>query len=255
MTIISIANRKGGTGKTTTALNLGAEEAARGKKTLLIDLDTQGHLAWGLGFKGEKDFPVYIHKLFEDKNFDLKDAVYETSFENLYLAPSDVNFINNPQKKIEVDLLKRSLDKYIKENNIDMVIIDTPPTLDIFMLSALVASDVVLIPFLPHFLAAVGVKQMAKLFYKVAVKYNTNLRLLGLVPVMVNKRIGMHKKVIEELTKVFGKNRMLRGIRTNVKLAEAFLAGIPVRYYAPKSAGSMDYYLLTEEIHLLIGEK
>ncbi len=92
---------------------------------------------------------------------------------------------------------------------------------------------------------------MSRLFYQMATRYNRKLKLLGLVPVMYDRRINMHKEVIKELTKLFGQNRILHGIRNNVRLAEAFNAGKPIRYFAPKSVGAMDYFLLCDEIELI----
>ncbi len=252
MIILSVTNRKGGTGKTTTCVNLAAEFSAKGFKTLLIDLDTQGHAAWGVGFKDEHDFKYTIHHLFEYKDFSLDKCIYETKFENLYIAPANSSYMPNTSTQYDVIRLKDAIYDYVVDKQIERIIIDTPPTLDIFLMSALACSNVVIIPFLPHFLSVVGVKQMVKLFYKTAIQYNNKLKLLGLVPIMINRRLKMHKEVIEKLTKSFGKNRILRPIRSNVKLAEAFNAGMPIRYYAPKSAGAMDYFLLAEDIELFL---
>ncbi len=252
MIIISIANRKGGTGKTTTAVNLAAEMAAKGYRTLLIDLDTQGHVAWGVGFKDVNGFEHYIHEVFNTKGFQIKDAIYPTPFENLFIAPADLNFVPSDAQDTH-DRLREGLVPLKKD--FDRVVLDTPPTLDLFLMAALSCSNVVIIPFLPHFLAAIGVKQMATLFYRVAVRHNNELKLLGLVPIMLDRRLRMHKEVIKTLSASFGKRRILRPIRTNVKLAEAFNAGMPVRYFAPRSAGAMDYYLLCEEVELLLRER
>ena len=244
MLIIAIGNRKGGTGKTTTAVNLAAEMAARGYKTLLIDLDSQGHASFGVGFNQRKKIKYFVHKIFEDPKFDLNDAIYKTDFENLYISPADTHYINK-QGDFDELILKKALSSC---NNFERVIIDTPPTLDIFLICALCAAHGIIIPFLPHFLAAIGVKQMSTLFYRVATRHNNNLKLLGLVPVMYDRRYNMHKQVIKDLTKLFGAKKILRGIRSNVKLAEAFNGGKPVRYFDPKCAGAMDYYLLCDEI-------
>ncbi|MDQ7033148.1 MAG: ParA family protein [Desulfonauticus sp.] len=255
MFIISVANRKGGTGKTTTCVNLAAEFSARGKKTLLIDLDTQGHSAWGVGFPHNHKFEHTVHQVFANKNFNFEQCVYETKFENLYFAPADPGYIPDVEPKHNVTRLRDAINVYSQKHPLDVVILDTPPTLDLFLMSALACSNVVIIPFLPHFLSAVGVRQMIKLFYTTAVKHNNRLKLLGLVPIMINTRLKMHRQVIEELSKSFGKKRILRAIRTNVKLAEAFNAGMPVRYYAPNSAGAMDYFLLAEDIEFFLKNK
>ena len=249
MLALAIANRKGGTGKTTTAVNLAAEMAARGYNTLLIDLDTQGHAGWGLGFKDLRQFPFFSHHIFDDPEFDFTKAVYETKFDNLFCSPANLDFVNLA-KNFDPLRLHRALEKC--KNQFERVVIDTPPTLDMFLITALCAAHAVIIPFLPHFLAAVGVKQMSRLFYQTATRHNQQLKLLGLVPVMFDRRINMHKQVIAEIVSLFGQKRLLRGIRNNVRLAEAFEAGQPVRYFAPRSVGAMDYHLLTEDIEVLL---
>ncbi|MBT8763069.1 ParA family protein [Desulfohalobiaceae bacterium Ax17] len=248
--IVAIANRKGGTGKTTTAVNLAAEWARQGKKCLLIDLDTQGHAGWGLGFKDIRKFDLYAHDMFHDPQFRLHTAVHKTVFENLYFVPANLDFQTskaNPDNLI----LKRQLADLLAHQTFARIILDTPPTLDLILVNALAAAHGVLIPFLPHYLAGIGVRQMARLFYQVATNYNKELRLIGLFPVMFDRRIKMHQQVIRELTAQFGQQRILRGIRTNVRLAEAFAAGQPVSHYAPKSPGAMDYHLLAEELETL----
>ncbi len=172
MLIISVANRKGGTGKTTTAVNLAAEMAARGHKTLLIDLDTQGHAGYGLGVDFRK-IKYFAHDIFEKQDFDFYQAIYETDFENLYISPANTHFINKQGKFYELTLYN----VLIKLNEFQRIIIDTPPTLDIFLISALCASKGIIIPFLPHFLAAIGVKQMSSLFYKIATRYNKKIKI------------------------------------------------------------------------------
>ncbi len=247
MLVVAIANRKGGTGKTTTAVNLAAEMATRGLKTLLIDLDTQGHASFGLGFRETAKIKYFSHTIFEAPDFDLSKAIYQTNFENLFLSPANTHFVN---RRGEFEELRLSKALTIC-NEFDRIIIDTPPTLDLCLITALCAAHAIIIPFLPHFLAAIGVKQMSRLFYQTATRYNQKLKLLGLVPVMYDRRLNMHKEVIKEVTNLFGSSRILRGIRSNVRLAEAFNAGKPIRYFAPKSIGAMDYYLLCEEIEML----
>ncbi len=249
MLTLAIANRKGGTGKTTTAVNLAAEMALRGKKTLLIDLDTQGHAGWGLGFKDLRQFPFFSHHIFDDPRFDFNKAVYETEFNNLYLSPANLDFVNMAK---EFDELRLHKAMQALQGEFERVIIDTPPTLDMFLITALCAAQAIIIPFQPHFLAAVGVKQMSRLFYQTATRHNKNLKLLGLVPVMFDRRINMHKQVISEITRLFGQRRILRGIRNNVRLAEAFEAGKPIHFFAPKSIGAMDYHLLSEDLEIML---
>ncbi|MDQ7048167.1 MAG: ParA family protein [Enterobacterales bacterium] len=243
--VITIANRKGGTGKTTTAVNLAAEWGKKGYKTLIIDLDTQGHVSVGTALRELDSEPARIHDIFSDKNINIQDIVRFTKTKNVWVAPADTTFVGR-------DLKGLLLRNYISENEgfkrFDRIVIDTPPTLDSLLINSMAAANGVIVPFVPHHLSSVGVNQLAKLFYQVATKHNSELRLLGLLPVMYDRNIKLHKRVLESLEKQYGKGRMLRGIRTNIKLAEAFEAGSPVKDYVAKCTGSMDYQLLAEEL-------
>ena len=115
-------------------------------------------------------------------------------------------------------------------------------------MNSVAAANGILIPLVPHHLASEGVKQLARLFYKIASTVNPDLKLLGLVPIMVDKRMNMHKTVIENISLQYGNDRLFRGIRTDIHLAESFAAGKPVRYAFPKTRGALDYHLLTDEI-------
>lgn len=257
MNIIAIANRKGGSGKTTTAVNLGTEWARRGYKTLLIDLDTQSHASIGLGCGEFKMNQRGIHKVLYDRqnpsDLNLSELIQSTSINNLSLIPGDTD-IDESKKINDLYYLKNLLSLPVIQNSYDRVIIDTPPTLDSFLISALISSQGVLVPFVPHYLAQVGVKQLARLFYHIAVQYNSGMKLLGLIPIMYDRRLNLHKAVINELSKQFGQKKLLRGIRNNIALAEAFAQGMPVTAYKHKSSGAMDYYLLAEEVELLLSE-
>jgi len=248
--IIAIANRKGGTGKTTTSVNLAALWGMQGYKTLLIDLDTQGHSAIGLGCRALRQTDVNIHKIYSDTAVTLTDVITETKIANVWIAPADTDFC---QQNIDVYRLK----KVILENsdNFQRIIIDTPPTLDRLLINALVVAQGIIVPFVPHHLAEVGVKQLAKLFYEVATRYNPNLKLFGLLPVMFDKHIKLHQRVIAILEKQFGQNRIFSGIRTNIRLAEAFEAGEPISHFSPKCVGCIDYKLMLTELEQLFIEK
>ena len=124
----------------------------------------------------------------------------------------------------------------------DTIVLDTPPSLDTLLLNALCAGDRVLIPFVPHFLAGEGVRQLARVLFKIASRgSNDNLRVLGFLPVMLDARVNLHRQVTEGLGQQFGRNRMLPGIRNDIRVAEAFAAGQPLRYFAPKSRAAADY--------------
>ncbi|MDQ7020096.1 MAG: ParA family protein [Robiginitomaculum sp.] len=248
--VIAVANRKGGAGKTTTTVNLGAEWAARGFRTLLVDLDSQGHVALGLGLPARPEKKRTIHNVFMEQGADIMDVVQPTAMGNLWLSPADVDYCET-NKSNDLNTLSRHLKSPVIAENFDRILIDTPPTLDFFLLNALTASSGLIVPFLPHHLSSVGVGQLARLFYNVAMNYNDSLKLMGLVPTMKDTRMRMQRYVLESVANQFGRQKLFRGIRSCIKLAEAFAEGKPVRIYAPKSRGSMDYFLLANELEAI----
>jgi len=252
MLVITIANRKGGTGKTTTAVNLATEWGKQGYKTLLIDLDTQGHSALGVGCDEAFDSHETVHELFRDASLPLTSVIRATCIDNVSLAPADTNFVVTEMNNLRI---RDALSLAQKEGLFDRVVIDTPPTLDGLLYNGLASADGVVVPFVPHYLAEVGVKQLAKLFYQVATKHNPNLNLFGLLPVMYDRKIKLHQRVIKALGKQFGIKRIMRGIRSNVKLAEAFEEKKPITHFASRCAGAMDYLLMVEELECLLQQK
>lgn len=244
--VITITNRKGGTGKSAVAVNLSAELAAKGKKVLLIDLDTQGHSTLGVGFEFKRGL-LSIHSLFLYSQIEINKVIYQTKWENLFIAPADPMFEHNKAGDLR-DVLKNAVKNGNLSQNFDFAIIDTAPSLDNLLINALVASDYVLIPFQPHFLSLEGIKALARLFFRIASTENPSLKLLGLIPVMLNLRIHHHGKVTENLTTNFGKEKILPGIRSDIKVVEAFENKMPVRFYAPTSRACFDYKTLTDEI-------
>lgn len=244
--VLVVTNRKGGTGKTTTSVNLAAELAARGERVLLVDLDTQGHCAIGLGVQIAKGDPT-VHGLFSAGQL-LTPALRETNWENLFLLPADPLFEHGSGSRDESLLRGALFDEGLQER-FDTIVLDTPPSLDMLLLNALHAADRVLVPFLPHYLAGEGVKQLARVLFRVASnRNNQGLRVLGFMPIMCDVRIGQHRQVMGSVAHQFGASRMLTGIRNDIRVAESFAAGKPVRYYAPKSRAAEDYHAVTESI-------
>jgi chromosome partitioning protein len=244
--VLVVTNRKGGTGKTSSAVNIAAELANQHQRVLLIDLDTQGHCALGLGVKAVQGSPT-VHSFFLGNN-KLKDALQQTSWPDLSLIPADPLFDHGSGMPGDF-LLRDALQAEGLHDAYDYIILDTPPSLDALLMNALCAANRVLVPFVPHFLAGEGVRQLARVLFRVVSKgLNEELKLLGFLPVMMDLRIGQHKQVIERIAHQFGAERLLTGIRNDIRVVEAFSVGKPVHAYAAKSRAAQDYALAARDI-------
>jgi chromosome partitioning protein len=237
--VIAVCNRKGGAGKTTTSVNLAAELAALGLRVLLIDLDSQGHCAVGLGVKVAHATPT-AHSLFTDPKFRLVDAVLPTRYGKLWLVPADQWFEHGSGVRDETHLARALADAEIAER-FDIVLIDTPPSLDLLLFNALTAAHWVLVPYVPHPLSFEGVRQLMRVLFKVMSTQNPGLKVLGFLPMTAAEHIRQHRAVTQDVSRQFGAARVLSGIRNDIKLAEAFAAGKAVRDYAPSSRGAQDF--------------
>ena len=242
MQIIVVCNRKGGAGKTTTSVNLAAELAALGWRVLLVDLDSQGHCAVGLGVKLSSQATT-AHTIFMDASVQLSDTVLDTAIPNLALAPANQMFEHGSGLR-DALCLKRALAEPAITARFDIVIVDTPPSLDFLLLNALAAAKWVLVPYIPHPLSFEGVRQLMRILFKVMSAHNPDLKLLGFLPMTAADNIRQHRSVTDEVARQFGAQRVLAGIRNDIRLAEAFGVGKPVKYYAPKSRGAQDFLQL-----------
>jgi chromosome partitioning protein len=249
--IIAISNRKGGTGKTTVSVNLAAELANLGRKVLLVDLDSQGHCAVGLGIK-VKSGDAAVHRIFTNADARLADAIRETAFPSLALAPADQLFEHGSGLRDERRLARALAENEIAER-FDVVIVDTPPSLDHLLFNALTAANWVLVPYIPHHLSYEGVRQLMRVLFKVMTGANPRLKILGFLPTNATEHIRQHRAVTSEVSRQFGAHRVLAGIRTDIRLAEAFAAGKPVRHYSPRSRGAQDFADLAASLVASIG--
>ena len=243
---IVVSNRKGGTGKTTVSVNIAAELAVLGRRVLLVDLDSQSHCAVGLGIKICKGMPT-AHDIFRHADNRLTTAVQQTGYDNLSLAPADPLFDHGEGIRDE-EILKRALTENEIMKNFDVVILDTPPTHDILLLNALTAANWVVVPYLPHPLASEGARQLMRVLFKIISGSNHQLKLAGFLPMMANDNIRIHRKINGDVAHQFGASRMLPVIRSDIRLAESFGAGKPIRYYAPKSRAAEDFAQLGTRI-------
>jgi len=242
--IIAVANRKGGVGKTTTAVNLACELANRGRRVLVVDLDPQGHAGLGLNVFASRSEPT-AHQIFGDRRIDLTAAVKASCVIDVDVLPADHEFdvhgaVNDPLS------LARGLVAF--EAGYDAIIIDTSPSIDVTTVAALTAAQYVLVPTQLHHLAYDGIVRFSKVLFKVASMVNRRFTDLAIVPVQIDIRTNLQRIVLAKLLKEFGPKRILRGIRTDISLAEAFGSRMPVRLYRPQSRAAMDYALLAEDV-------
>jgi len=245
-----ISNRKGGTGKTTVSVNLAAELAAIGKRVLLIDLDSQGHCAVGLGLKLTSDSPT-IHDLFSKPGTPLSKTIHITNFANLSIAPADTLFEHGSGLR-DPRLLVNSFAELELASSYDVVIMDTPPSHDVLLLNALTAANFILVPFVPHPLSYEGLRQLMRVLFKVISRENRTLKIAGFLPIMSSQKVRQHHATKGDVSRQFGASRVLRGIRNDIALAEAFAVGKPIRYHSPKSRGAKDFADLAQGILDLI---
>lgn len=246
MQIIAVSNRKGGVGKTTLAVNLATGLADLGLSTLLIDLDSQGHCATGLGVCVEIG-QSSVHQLFREPQSLLDPAICPTKIKNLSLAPADPLF-EHGSSRCDTQRLAQALKSADLASRFDAVVIDTPPSLDDLMLNALQASDWVLIPYVPHYLSLEGIRQLMRVLFRVMSRTNTKLRIMGFIPMQVVDRVRQHRLIGGEISRQFGALRVLNSIRVDIRLAEAFAAGAPVSRFAPKTRATEDFKALSMEV-------
>jgi len=243
--ILTVSNRKGGSGKTTTVVNLAAEWASSGHRVLVVDLDTQGHSAFGLGVD-PVNADQTAHQIFRDPDADIRSSIIQTAWPNLFCIPADTLYYGNGPVP-DTMLLARQL-RRPEMAEFDIILLDTPPSLDAMLINALAAADGVLVPMLPHALAVEGVKQLSRLFYKTVTTSNATLKLMGMLPVMASDRIGHHRAVIADIARQYGSEKVMRPIRSDIQLAAAFAERKPIRAFAPRSRGALDYHLLAHEL-------
>jgi chromosome partitioning protein len=249
--IISIANQKGGVGKTTTTINLGAALASRGLKVLLIDLDPQGNASTGFGIDSEQR--TYDTYDFMSNNKGLDEVFVTTNTENLYVIPSttdmssaDAEMMANARR---VFMMRDALDRESeKVSEFDYILIDCPPSLNLLTLNALVASDSILVPLQAEFFALEGLSQLLMSVREIRETANPDLRIEGIVLTMFDRRNNICKQVEDDARDNLKDLVFKTMIPRNVRLSEAPSFGMPVLSYDPLSKGSVAYKSLAAEI-------
>lgn len=245
--IIAFTNKKGGVGKTTTAVNMAAYCAEAGKRTLLVDIDSQGNATTALGFSKSQLKKSVHNVLIEDDSAEAN--IIATEVNGLDLLPANVDLSG-----AEVDLVyKRNRERILKEalekvrSRYDYIFIDCPPSLGLLTINAWVAADSVIIPLQGEYFALEGVSQLMNTIALVKQRLNPNLSIEGVVITMYDGRALISRQIAAEIKKFF-KNKLYEMIiPRNVRLAEAPSHGKPIMLYDPKCIGAKAYKALTEE--------
>jgi chromosome partitioning protein len=244
--ILAIANRKGGTGKTTVAVNLAAELGSRGYRVLVVDLDPQGHAGLGFGVGvGALDASHTIHAAFRELRVDLVRAICATTEPGVDILAADRNF-DGQIRVSDPRCLTRAFERIKPVYNI--VLIDTPPAAANIMICALLASDGVVVPTLLDHLSLDGVQQFARAYHHVMLKLQATLLGLAVAPMQVDFRTNMQKLVLAQLLSRFGTGQVMRGIRTDVGVAEAFGLRKPLRQHRVNSRAVDDFRLMADDV-------
>ena len=245
--VISIANQKGGVGKTTTTINLSACLAEAGKRVLVIDMDPQGNTTSGLGIeKDESENTIYEVIL---RTVDIKDAIIKDIFDNLDIIPSNVNLAGAEIDLIDVDnreyILKDSLAEV--KDNYDFIILDCPPSLSMLTVNAMTASNTVLVPIQCEYYALEGLTQLMHTINLVKKKLNKKLELEGVVFTMYDSRTNLSLQV-ENVKDNLQEKIYKTIIPRNIRLAEAPSHGLPINIYDKRSTGAESYRNLAQEV-------
>lgn len=245
MSVIAVANQKGGVGKTTTAASLAAGLATAGKPILLVDLDPQGNASSGLGVNaggGPTSYEVILGQA------DLGDAVVETSTKGLFVLPATNSLVAAEVELVDLPQREYQLQKALASGAYEHIIIDCPPALGLLTINALAAANQVLIPVQAEYYALEGLGQLLGTIQRVRGGINPHLELLGVVLTMYDKRTSLSEQVRNEVAKHFGDKLFKTVIPRNIRLAEAPSYGKTIYDHDKWSKGARAYKSLVREV-------
>lgn len=244
--VVSVANQKGGVGKTTTSVNLSTILAKKGKKVLLIDADPQGNATSGLGIDKNVNFSVYDVLV---NDVEIENTLAKTVVKNLDVCPSNINLAGAEVELVSMmsreHRLKEKIDS--QKDNYDYIIIDCPPSLGLITLNAFTASDSVLIPVQCEYYALEGLGQLINTINLVKKHLNKDLSIEGALLTMFDIRTNLSNQVVKEVNRYFENKVYKTVIPRNVKLSEAPSYGMPISVYDPKSKGAKSYDKFVKE--------
>ncbi|MBQ2068208.1 MAG: ParA family protein [Paludibacteraceae bacterium] len=246
--IISLANQKGGVGKTTTSINLAAALAKLGKRVLLIDADPQANTSSGLGIDiRELDSTIYECLV---NGIDPHTAIVETSMPNLYVIPSHIDLVGAEIEMLNMEHREQLLKQIIQpiRDDYDFILIDCSPSLGLITINALTASDSVIIPVQCEFFALEGIAKLLNTIKIIKSKLNPALKIEGFLLTMFDNRLRLSNQVYEEVKRHFGDLVFNTVIARNVRLSEAPSHGVSVLEYDPHSKGAQNYTALAREV-------
>ena len=245
--VIAVTNQKGGVGKTTTSINVAYFLSKMGKRTLIIDFDPQGNATSGLGIDKQELGATMAEVIM--RQIRLAKVVLPTEYKDLYLAPSTSHLANTEVELAQADArfarLREALNGVI---DYDYIIIDSPPSLSLLTVNGLVAADYVLLPVQAEFYALEGLGQLLESMKLIRKGLNPSLKLLGVLPTMMDSRTTLSSQVYDEIKKYFPDKIFKTTIPRNIRLAEAPSHGAPVGVYDRFSKGSRAYKALAKEI-------
>ncbi|MET0191520.1 MAG: ParA family protein [Pseudonocardia sediminis] len=247
--VIAVANQKGGVGKTTSTINLGAALAEYGRRVLLVDFDPQGALSVGLGVQAH-ELDSTIYNLLMEKGVEADDVIRETTVEGMDLLPSNIDLSAAEVQLVTEVGREQALGRALKRvlSDYDVILIDCQPSLGLLTINALACADAVLIPLACEFFSLRGVALLMDTIDKVQDRLNPDLKLLGILATMFDQRTLHTKEVHDRVVEAFGDLVFEAVINRTIKFPETTVAGEPITTWAPTSGGAEAYRMLAREV-------